>query len=782
MLWLVLFPCLIAAGVPWLVRRLGTFGVWLVVAVPAVLTVLFARELPARFAEPRVESFSWVPDLGVSLAMRLDGLSLTFALLITGIGTLVLAYAAAYLKVKKVKGDASRATVLALLLLFLGAMLGLVLADDVITLFVFWEATSVVSYLLIGTKHSKEESRKAAVNALLITGGGGLALFVGLLMMVIAGQSAGLSLESATRLSQLLTVDLTGHPLTSAIVVLLALGAFTKSAQMPFHVWLPQAMVAPTPVSAYLHSATMVKAGVYLFARVHPMFGELDLWRWLLTPVGAVTMVIAAVMAVAQRDLKRVLAYSTVSVLGTLVMLLGVGTVKAITAAVVFLVAHALYKAALFMVAGSIDHSTGTRDLDRLGGLAVVMPWTLAGGLLAALSKAGAPPMFGFVGKELLYAAKLNLDNVASLLVVAAVLANILLVATALLVGLRPFIGRRGETPRSAHEAPVGMVVGPLLLGAVGLFIGVFPSYFDSALGSATASAILGEPVIMRLKLWHGVSFEALAVLTLSAVTVAAGIGTAIALRRPLANVVALVRWLGRIGPARVVNGMLPALYSGAGAVARRLTGPVLRNQIAVAVAMVTGVLCTALYAVPHLDLHGGWRIPVLVHELIVAGLIVVAAVAVAVVRSRLAAVAALGAVGLGMATLFALYSAPDLAITQVMVEALSVIMLVLVFVQLPRDAVRERAGMARWRDAALAAAAGGAIFLAVVVVAEVGGDSSLAEYFVTRAVPEAYGRNVVNVILVDFRALDTLGEIAVVAAAGLGVLAILRQWGGGRT
>ncbi len=777
MLWLVLIPCLAAGAVPWLVRKLGSPGVWLVVGVPAVLTGLFARELPARFAEPWVESLSWVPDLGVSLAMRLDGLSLTFALLITGIGTLVLAYAAAYLK-----GDASRAKVLALLLLFLGAMLGLVLADDVITLFVFWEATSVVSYLLIGTKHAKEESRKAAVNALLMTGGGGLALFVGLLLMVIAGQSAGLSLESATRLSQLLTVDLTGHPLTPAIVVLLALGAFTKSAQMPFHVWLPQAMVAPAPVSAYLHSATMVKAGVYLLARVHPMFGELDLWRWLLTPVGAVTMVIAAVMAVAQRDLKRVLAYSTVSVLGILVMLLGVGTVKAITAAVVFLVAHALYKAALFMVAGSIDHTTGTRDLDRLGGLAAVMPWTLAGGLLAALSKAGAPPMFGFVGKELLYAAKLNLDSVTSLLVVAAVLANILLVATALLVGLRPFIGRRGMTPRSPHEAPVAMVAGPLLLGAVGLFIGVFPSYFDRALGSATASAILGEAVIMRLKLWHGVSFEALAVLTLSAVTVAAGIGTAVALREPLAGVVALVRRLGRIGPARVVNRMLPALYSGAGSVAGWLTGPALRNQVAVAAAVVTGALCIALYASWDFDLNGAADIPVLVHELIVAGLVVVAAVAVAVVRSRLAAVAALGAVGLGMATLFALYSAPDLAITQVMVEALSVIMLVLVLVQLPRAAVRERSRVARWRDATLAAAAGGVIFLAVLAVAEVGGDSSLAEYFVTRAVPEAYGRNVVNVILVDFRALDTLGEIAVVAAAGLGVLAILRQWGGRRS
>ena len=768
MFWLVLIPCVAAVFVPWLVRRLGDGAVPVVALVPAVSTVALMLELPAQFGAGKVQTLSWVPGLGVEFALRLDGLSLTFALLICGIGSLVLLFAGAYMR-----GDSSRGKTLALLLLFLGVMLGLVLADDLITLFVFWEGTSIVSYLLIGTKHAAETSRKAAAQALLITGGGGLALLVGFLLLVEVGQSAGLTLAAATRLSGLLAVDVTGHPLVPAVVVLLAIGAFTKSAQMPFHVWLPQAMVAPTPVSALLHSATMVKAGVYLLARVHPMFGELDLWRWLLTPVGAVTMVVAAVMAVAQRDLKRVLAYSTVSVLGVLVMLLGVGTVKAVTAAVVFLVAHALYKAALFMVAGSLDHSTGTRELDRLGGLAAVMPLSLAGGVLAALSKAGAPPMFGFVGKELLYAAKLNLDTVASLLVVAAVLANILLVATALLVGVRPFVGRRPSTLREPHEAPVLMAAGPLLLGATGLFVGLFPSYFDAALGSATASAILGESVVMRLKLWHGVSFEALAVLTLSGITLAAGLGVALALRRPLAPLVSLVRQLERVGPARVMDGLLPALYRRAAQTTRFVMGPALRHQLALAVAVVTAALAVAVWGPVSVDEA---QTSLLTHELLVATLIIAAALLVVVLRSMLAAVAALGAVGLGMATLFALLSAPDLAMTQVMVEALSVILLVLVLLRLPRTDRPTRTKLVRWRDGLLAATAGATVAVATLLVAGVERMSPLAEYFASRSVPEAFGRNVVNVILVDFRALDTLGEITVVAVAGLGVVALLRR------
>jgi len=341
----------------------------------------------------------------VDLSFALDGLSLAFVLLVSGIGALVLIYSGAYLGEQPGGGR-----FFAYLLLFMGSMLGLVLSDNVITLFVFWELTSISSYLLIGFHHHTETSRASALKALLVTGAGGLLLLAGLLLMMLAAVQLGLPFEKAGRISALFSVDFRQHPLYLPILVLLLLGAFTKSAQVPFHFWLPAAMAAPTPVSAYLHSATMVKAGVYLLARFHPILGDTIQWETLMIGVGVLTTLVGAIMATGQRDLKRILAYSTISVLGILTTLLGVGTVLAVEAAVVFLVAHALYKAALFMVAGNIDHETGTRDVTRLGGLRSLMPVTAITGILASLIKAGSPPMFGFIGKEALYTATLDIE------------------------------------------------------------------------------------------------------------------------------------------------------------------------------------------------------------------------------------------------------------------------------------------------------------------------------------------------------------------------------------
>lgn len=763
-----LFPIVLALllgalAVPALVRVAGRAAGWILAITVMAAGVQILRQ---GFETPTVEVLPWLAELGVSLAFRLDGLAATFVLLVCGIGGLVLLYGDGYLQTSPV-----RARVLALLTAFLAAMLGLVLSDDLITLFVFWELTSITSFLLIGTKYDGEASRSAARQALLVTGAGGIALLVGLILLARIGTDAGLALDEAWRVSSLLTIDPRGHALYPAALGLVLLGAFTKSAQVPFHFWLPAAMAAPTPVSALLHSATMVKAGVFLLARLHPVLGGTTLWIVTVTGVGMATMLYAAVVATRQRDMKKVLAWSTVAVLGVLTMLLGVGTKKAIEAAVVFLVAHALYKAALFMVAGNVDHGAGTRDLARVGGLRRALPWTAAAGAIAALSKAGAPPMFGFVGKELLYKAKVDLDGVTAWLVLVAVVANVALVATALLVGVKPFFGRTREALATAHEVPWSMRVGPLALAAAGIFVGLVPSAFDARLGSAMASAVYGEPIAMQLKLWHGVDPAALTVLGLSLVTLGAGALLFARSRRVLATIDGPMpeRPLFAGGVfERALNG----LYAAAGALTQILHTGSLRRYVLMTALVVASVLAFALFR-GGMPTVAGPRIAPEAQEWMVVLMIVGGALFTTVTRSRLAGVAAVGVSGAGMALLFLFFGAPDLAITQIMVETLTVILFVLVFYRLAPFVRRSGPGT-RARDAIVAASIGGLVTLALLVVASLPERSTISDEHVVRSVPEAFGRNVVNVILVDFRALDTLGEVLVVACAGLGVYALV--------
>ncbi|MGD8441797.1 MAG: proton-conducting transporter membrane subunit, partial [Holophagae bacterium] len=694
-------------------------------------------------------------------------LAAVFALLICGIGALILIYAGGYLA-----GDHRLGRLLATLLVFLGAMLGLVLADDLITLFVFWELTSVCSFLLVGFDHTRAEARSAALKALVVTGAGGLVLLAGLVMASSAAVDLGAPAGTAGTVSGLASVDLREHPLYLAILALIVLAAATKSAQVPFHFWLPAAMAAPTPVSAFLHSATMVKAGVYLLARFSPLLGGTTTWQWTVGGLGLATMLTGAAMALPQRDLKKVLAYSTVSVLGILTMLLGIGTDLAVKSMVVFLVAHAMYKAALFMVAGSLDHETGTRDLDRLGGLHRLMPWTAAAGLLAALSKAGAPPMFGFIGKELLYKTKVAAPDIGAWLVLAAVLANVALVATALMVGVRPFWGPRRSSPKTPHEAPLAMVLGPLTLGLAGIVIGALPTAFETGVGSGAASAIAGRPLVMELKLWHGVNTEALLVLGLSLVTLAAGFGVYLVARRGLGVLAVWCQRLGRVGPGRLFEIAIGGLPAAAGFATRGLQTGSLRHSMLVTVAAAVAVTLPPMLrwvlAVTGVEARSPG-----VFELVVTGLLALGAVVAVRLRSRLASVAALGVTGLAMALVFVLYSAPDLAMTQVMVETLTVIVLALVFIRLPA-VVRRSSPWCRVRDLAVAGVLGVAMALLVFAATTVDLGADASRFYLDASVPEAKGRNVVNVILVDFRALDTLGEITVVAVAGLGVAALI--------
>jgi multicomponent Na+:H+ antiporter subunit A len=767
MLWMILIPLAAAATAPLLHRVVRGQVAVLLAVVPIGLAVAIVMRLPSELGATWTEAIPWIPDLGIALAFRLDGLSATFGLLISGIGALVLLYASAYMRT-----DPRLGRLCGLLLLFLSAMLGVVFSDDVFVLFIFWELTSIASYLLIGFKHDKQEAREAARQALLVTGAGGLTLLAGLVLLTITASQVGLSIDQVSRISALATVDLSGQALFVPALLLIVVGAFSKSAQMPLHFWLPNAMTAPTPVSAYLHSATMVKAGVFLLARLNPVFGESHLWHVLLTSAGAVTMLIAAVMAAGQTDLKRILAYTTVSVLGTLTMLIGVGTDLAIKAVVVYLVAHACYKAALFMIAGSLEHATGTRDIRQLSGLFRVMPVTAISGMLAALSMAGAPPLFGFIGKELLLKAKLDLENLGIVLVFVASIANVFLIAMALVVAVWPFFGRRNPASQSAREAPLLMLLGPLLLAVTGLFIGLIPGVFDRSLGSAMATAIGGRPIAMELKLWHGLSPIALMALGISVVTLTVGFALFLRLRDWLTHLSSAVARIGRRGPARIYDVLFSGLLTLAEWITRQTQTGSLRQYVRV---VLLALVITCLYplvrcfpALEALAADWHWR------EILLVLMTLVGAVAAVFSRSRMSAIALLGITGLLIAVLFALFSAPDLAVTQIMVEALTVILLVLIFYRMPMFA-RRRTQWIRLGDALVAVCAGAMMTGLVLATAALHLPPTVSEQLARMSKPDAYGRNVVNVILVDFRALDTLGEITVVAVAGLGVYALIK-------
>jgi multicomponent Na+:H+ antiporter subunit A len=748
-----------ALAAPWIHSRTRGISGWLIALLPLGLTIYFGNYL-TRIANGETfhAAYAWVPSLDVNLAFYLDGLSLLFTLIIAGIGTLVVIYGGGYLK-----GDPLLGRFYAYILIFMSSMLGVVLANNLITLFVFWELTSISSYLLIGFKHDKADSRQAALQALLVTGSGGLALLAGL---VLLGHVAGTSTISELMAQGDMIRD---DGLYGAILILVLLGAFTKSAQFPFHFWLPGAMAAPTPVSAYLHSATMVKAGIYLLARLTPALGGTEAWQVALSGVGAVTMALGAFVAWQQTDLKRILAYSTVSALGVLVLLLGIGTDYAIKAAITLLLAHSLYKGALFLIAGSLDHETGTRDVLLMGGLWRAMPWTGTAAVVVAASMAGIPPLFGFISKEVFYKAAYDAPDLAALLIGVAVLSSVMIVAAGGLVSLKPFFGRAGHTPKSPHEAPLSMTLGPMLLAGLTVAFGFLPGLAnDYAVKTATHATLNDTTAKVELVLWPGVNI----VLLLSIVTVLAGLGVYV-WRDRLQHYVGFLDVGARFGPARGYRALLDGMLWLADRQTRVLQNGYLRVYLITIVSATTALVGYTLLT--QTDLDGTLRSPdVRVYELLIAGVILAATIAVTQARSRLAAVAALGTIGYGIALLYILFGAPDLAMTQFAIETLTVLLFVLVIYRLPRFASMSSRAV-RARDAAIALSAGAMMTLLVLIVTANPTQTGLTSYFAENSVTLAKGRNIVNVILVDFRALDTLGEIVVLAVAAAGVYSLLK-------
>ena len=746
---------------PPLTRWLDERAAWVLALAPLVVFGHFLSLTPEIAAGGVIlEHHAWVPALDVTLAFRLDGLSLLFALLISGIGTLIVLYAGSYLSDHHHLGRFH-----AYLLGFMAAMLGMVLADDLIAMFVFWELTSVASFLLIGFQHDKPESRRSALQALLITGGGGLALLAGLILLGSAGESWQFSGLSAAAIE--------GHALYPAILLLVLAGAFTKSAQIPFHLWLPNAMAAPTPVSAYLHSATMVKAGVYLLARLNPVLGGSAGWSTILIVIGAATALVGAVLAIRQTDLKRVLAYTTVTVLGQLTMLLGTNTRYGLQAFAIYLVAHALYKAALFMAVGAIDHATGTRQIPRLGGLIRYMPLTGFAVALAAFSNAGLPPFFGFIAKEFKYAGLIELGVVGWITTAVMILTNALLLTAAGLVFVRAFLGREGRYPRHPHEVSLPMWIGPMLLAFGGFVFGAFNNIAEIWLIDAAVQAVARDAVDVKLYLWGGLTPAVAA----SLLTVSLGVFFYLQ-RTRVRRRLSLWRVLWRVSGDMIWDRLLKRIFAFATGVADRFQHGSLRQHISLLVLAITGF--TLVGVVSALAAGGGIRWPIPASPLSVAGtvgcvLAVAGAAAAAVMRGRVALVATLGASGLGLALFFLAANAPDVAITQLMVETLTVIFLALVLRKLPPlSGVGSRNPTAKRFHAVVAIALGAIVTALLLVSLSEPLPGNIARWYLDNSLPGGHGANVVNVILVDFRALDTLGEILVVALAGLAAASLL--------
>jgi multicomponent K+:H+ antiporter subunit A len=706
-------------------------------------------------------SAPWVPALGLDFSLLVDPLGLLFAGLILGIGLLVVIYAHFYLAAHEATGR-----FFASLMLFQGAMLGIVLSGNILLLLVFWELTSLSSFLLIGFWRHSAEARQGARMALAVTGGGGLVLIAG---MVLLGITAG-SFDLLTILER---GDLVrASPLYPVILVLILIGCFTKSAQFPFHFWLPHAMAAPTPVSAYLHSATMVKAGVFLLARLWPVLAGTDLYTVIVSSVGLVTMVFGAWVALFRHDLKSILAYSTISQLGLLVMLLGFSFELAAVAAVLHILNHAAFKAALFMSAGIVDHETGTRDIRRLGGLARVMPITALVATLAAAAMAGLPPMGGFISKEMMLDETLHvaLFGLPWLVPVLATVAAILSAAYSFRLAVHLFFGtpRDAAAHARAHDPGPGLWGSPAFLVVIAVLLGLAPMLVAGPLVAAVAGAVIGAaPPALDLSLWHGVN----AALGMSLAAVAIG---------------ALVLWQ---------HGALLRRYEAvwhpdAKALFERLLAA-LDNRVRKAVVMVHNrslqrMLLASFAVVVAVVVEGalagggsftGPRAGLPASPIaIVAWLLLIAATGAVLHadRQRFRALIYISVIGLVITLAFVHLSAPDLALTQISVEVVTILLLLLALNLLPKTPPVLSSTKRRWRDGAVAVAGGLGVGGAAWAMLTRNPNNPISEYHLANSYSGGGGTNVVNVTLVDFRAFDTLGEIIVLGIAGLAIFALL--------
>lgn len=705
------------------------------------------------------ESYEWVPSLHINLDFRLDGLSLLFSLLITGIGSLIFLYASSYLK-----GHPFLDRFYGYLCLFMASMLGIVLSDNTLLLFIFWELTSISSFFLIGFNNDNSASRKSALTALSVTGLGGFFLLAGLILIgsIAESYSIGTLIESAGKIKS--------HDLYPLALGLVLIGAFTKSAQFPFHFWLPGAMKAPTPVSAYLHSATMVKAGIFLMARFTPILGSTSLWMYTLMLVGGVTMLYAALHALFRTDLKGVLAYSTISALGILTFLIGLGTQEALVAAVTFIVVHALYKATLFLTTGIIDHETGTRDLTQLSGLGKVLLPVAIAGILAALSSAGLPLLFGFISKDLIYEATLHAEqHLAIYITIAAIATNICLVAAGFMAGIKPFIGKLPGQFEKVHLPSILMWAPPLILALLGLVFGLFPEVAGDYLISSTVNYMSLQATDVHLKIWHGFNF----VFILSVMTLAAGT-VIFFVNKPNISKETFLKLFDKYSPQSIFN----KLYGRFVLFSEWYTGIMhngfLRSYLIRIIIFAELLLSYELFIGGPIYIDYSQLSPVSVFEGLNVLILIGAVVLTVSTYSRLTAVVGTSVIGYAICLMFVYYSAPDLAMTQFTIDTLTVVLFVFVLFNLPPflNLANKKVLI---RDSIVAIIFGVILSLIAIKVLQVPTKIEISNYYGEFAYTLAKGKNVVNVILVDFRGFDTMFEIVVLSIAALGVYSLIK-------
>jgi len=701
----------------------------------------------------------WIPQLGMHLDFRLDGLGLLMSGLILGIGLLIIVYAKYYLEAKEPVG-----VFYTYLLVFQGAMVGIALSNNALSLLVFWELTSLASFLLIGFWRHLPAGRQGARMALLVTGGGGLALTAGMLML---GHVAGTyEIDGIIANAQVVKES----PLYLWILGLVALGCFTKSAQFPFHFWLPRAMAAPTPVSAYLHSATMVKAGVFLLARLWPALSGTEAWFYLVTTVGLVTLLLGSLTALFKSDLKAMMAYSTVSHLGLMTMLLGFGSQAALIACLFHLMNHAVFKASLFMNVGIIDHGTGTREISQLGGLARWMPLTAGLALLAVSANAGLPPMNGFMSKELMLEAawKTTYLGIPGGVAVLATLAGIAAFAYSLRFFFNVYFGDSDCLQHTPHAPGFGLSFSPGLLALSALAIGIFPSLLaEPIVKSAVAGCMgLGELPSLHFHLWHGVSPA------VYSSVVAIMLGLVLYNRYSLMS-----SWWSRlewIDGKKTFDSVVATAIGLCQRFDKGTQSGALSNYLSVMLAF-TLILCGASFVTS--TWHVGTRpmLPVNMLSLAITAVLVIASVSTVIFHhQRLLSFVAANVVGLVTCIGFVYLSAPDLALTQISVEVVTLILILLAMYFLPKQTPQETPHWKRWRDGVLSAAAGIGMAGLTWAVTRVDLNRDLATYFMKHSLSGSGGANVVNVIIVDFRGFDTFSEIAVLSIAALIIYSLL--------
>ncbi len=736
---------------------------WVAAIVTILALVLLAPSMAVVFAgETIIQSWSWIPAVGLEFAFRLDGLGLLFAILILGIGLLIIIYARYYLYVKDCMGR-----FYAYLLMFMGSMLGIVLSENIIQLIVFWELTSLSSFLLISYWQHREDAREGALMALVITGGGGLALLAGVLLL---GNVVG-----SYNLSDVLAAgeQVRSHELYLPILILFLIGVFTKSAQFPFHFWLPHAMAAPTPVSAYLHSATMVKAGIFLLARFFPVLSGTPEWTWIVGGAGLITLLLGAYVALFKHDIKGLLAYSTISHLGLITLLFGFGTHLAAVAAIFHIINHATFKASLFMVAGIIDHETGSRDMRKLNGMFKYMPHIAVLAIIASAAMAGVPLLNGFLSKEMFFEQTLKAVNETPLVLIVPVLVTLAAIF-AVAYSLRFihdvfFNGEPIDLPKMPHGPPLFMRIPVDLLVLVCLAVGIIPMIVVSPiLAVAVAGSLQTAPPEFSLAIWHGFNIP----LMMSIVALALGVVVYMFRERLFAW---HERGIADLDARIIYHYIFNKITNLANAVTRCFDKGSLQNAIAwiIGTALVAGVIGFMSVSSPVL----GQRelLPIDAVSVLAAVIIIIASIMTVILnQQRLVAVVMIGVVGLIVALIFVKFSAPDLALTQLSVEIVTIVLLLLALYFLPQTSPKEIGRLRISRDVLISVLSGvGVMVMSMAVMTR--DFVPISDFFLANAKPGGGGSNVVNVILVDFRGTDTLGEIVVLALAGLGIYALLQ-------